>query len=71
MFSCALCENETVIVTSLCPKCRRIKHLINLYGDKVFDVLENVLVCSDSEKLKKVKQEISTQKEKFEKRLTK
>lgn len=71
MFSCALCEKETVIVCNLCPKCRRIKHLINLYDDKVYEVLENVLVCSESEKSKKVKQEIHSQKEKLEKRLNK
>tara|TARA_R110001632_G_scaffold205663_1_gene329486 strand:+ start:140 stop:379 length:240 start_codon:yes stop_codon:yes gene_type:complete len=44
MFSCALCEKETVYVVSLCNKCRRIKHLLNLYDDRVYEVLESVLV---------------------------
>jgi len=44
MFSCALCEKETVYVVSLCDKCRRIKHLLNLYDERVYEVLESVLV---------------------------
>tara|TARA_R110001592_G_scaffold91537_3_gene267832 strand:+ start:7043 stop:7282 length:240 start_codon:yes stop_codon:yes gene_type:complete len=44
MFSCALCEKETVYVVSLCNKCRRIKHLLNLYDERVYEVLESVLV---------------------------
>lgn len=44
MFSCRLCEKESVIISHLCEKCRRIKHLINLYDDKVYEVLENCLV---------------------------
>ena len=44
MFSCAFCEKETVYVVSLCNKCRRIKHLLNLYDERVYEVLESVLV---------------------------
>tara|TARA_R110002073_G_scaffold296452_4_gene462471 strand:+ start:5502 stop:5741 length:240 start_codon:yes stop_codon:yes gene_type:complete len=44
MFSCALCEKETVYVVSLCNKCRRVKHLLNLYDERVYEVLESVLV---------------------------
>jgi len=44
MFSCRLCEKESVIISHLCEKCRRIKHLINLYDHKVYEVLENCLV---------------------------
>lgn len=44
MFSCRLCEKESVIMVNLCEKCRRIKHLINLYDEKVYEVLENCLV---------------------------
>jgi len=67
MFSCVLCERETVITTHLCVKCRRVKHLINLYEDRVYEVLENVLVRNQEGQLKKETQEISRDIEKKEK----
>ena len=63
MFSCVLCERETVILTHLCEKCRRVKHLINLYEDRVYDVLENVLVRNEEGQLKKESQEIEKKKD--------
>jgi hypothetical protein len=44
MLYCVLCEKEWSLYNSLCAKCRRIKHLINLYDDKVYKTLENCLV---------------------------
>ena len=64
MFTCVLCEKETVITTNLCEKCRRIKHLINLYEERVYEVLENVLVRNTEGQLKKESQEISKDIEK-------
>lgn len=66
MFTCVLCEKEwSGLTTHLCPKCRRIKHLINLYDEKVYNVLENVLVRNDqgienkeNQALKEVKEEV-------------
>jgi len=49
VFACKLCEKETVIMTHLCDKCRRIKHLINLYDDRVYEVLENCLVRTEQQ----------------------
>ena len=65
MWSCKLCENETVYVTHLCDKCRRVKHLLNLYGDRVYDVLESVLVRSESGQTHKIKTELKVEKEKI------
>lgn len=42
--SCRLCEKQFVFTTSLCEQCRRIKHLINIYGDDVYYCLEECLV---------------------------
>ena len=36
MLSCTLCEKETCYVSKFCTKCRRIKHLLNLYGEDVY-----------------------------------
>jgi hypothetical protein len=47
--TCKLCETETCYTTHFCDKCRRIKHLINLYGERVFEVLDKVLVVHKTE----------------------
>jgi len=49
VFKCYLCEKENIFMTYYCVNCRRIKHLINLYGNRVYDVLEKVLVISETE----------------------
>ena len=58
MWTCKLCEKETVITTHLCDKCRRIKHLINLYDERVYAVLENCLVRKEWAITNKEKQEV-------------
>ncbi len=58
MFSCILCERETMYVNKFCDKCRRIKHLINLYEDRVYEVLEEVLVRTEDKQDNKIKEEI-------------
>ena len=52
-FSCKLCSKETVVMTHLCAKCTRVRHLISIYGDSVYSVLENVLV-TDAEREKEI-----------------
>lgn len=69
MFSCRLCEKETVITSNLCDKCRRIKHLLNLYEDKVYDVLEEVLVRKEQGINNKCKEELINQKNQVEQRI--
>ena len=49
MFSCKLCETEPCYTTHFCDKCRKIKHLINLYGERVHEVLDKVLVVHKTE----------------------
>ena len=74
MFSCTLCQKEYCYVSKFCIKCRRIKHLLNLYGDDVYNTLETVLVRNKTQqnskidnvytkKLEKI-QQIEKQKEK-------
>ena len=58
MFSCRLCEKNSVITTNLCDKCRRIKHLINLYDERVYEVLENCLVRKEFAIKNKERQEV-------------
>jgi len=59
MFSCALCEDEWCYTSRVCEKCRRIKHIMNIYSrDKVLDVIERVLVRPDENVEKTVVNEI-------------
>ena len=46
VFSCKLCETEPCYTSYFCDKCRKIKHLINLYGDRVHEVLDKVLMVN-------------------------
>lgn len=69
MFECKLCEKETCYTTHICEKCRRIKHLINLYGDRVYDVLEEVLVRAEDKQENKIQQEIKKEKETIENKI--
>jgi len=58
MFSCYLCEKEYCYISKFCDKCRRIKHLINLYGDDVYKTLEEVLVRTEKQQDNKIKTSI-------------
>ena len=54
MLSCTLCEKETCYVSKFCTKCRRIKHLLNLYGEDVYTTLETVLVRNKKQQTHKI-----------------
>jgi hypothetical protein len=50
MFCCPLCRNETIIISKLCEKCDRIRHLIQIYSlDEVIGVIEEKLVVGNGE----------------------
>ncbi len=59
MISCTLCQKEYCYVSRFCEKCRRIKHLLNLYGDDVYKTLEEVLVRTEKQQENKIKTSIS------------
>lgn len=71
MFSCTLCNKETCYISNHCDKCRQIKHLINLYGDRVYDVLNNVLVRNEQAQEKKEQIELNSEKKKLEQTMKK
>ena len=58
MISCTLCEKEYCYISRFCDKCRRIKHLINLYGDDVYKTLEEVLVRTEKQQTLKIEKSI-------------
>jgi len=59
-FNCTLCQktDEWLITSRFCSKCRRIKHLLNLYGDDVYTTLEEVLVRTENQQTNKIKTSI-------------
>ena len=61
MWECKLCEVETVYTSHLCEKCRRIKHLLSLYGDRVYDVLDKVLITSPAKEKELCKEELKNE----------
>ena len=60
MAQCYLCEKKERVAywSYFCDDCRRIKHLLNLYGDRVNEVLEHVLVRPEDKQAHKIKDEI-------------
>jgi len=56
VFQCKLCEEETVITVNLCEKCRKIKHMMNIYTREiVYDVLDKVLIRNTEQRQYKIK----------------
>ncbi len=55
-FNCVLCEKaeEWCVVNNFCVKCRRVKHLINIYGDEFYDSMERVLVRNRQQQENKI-----------------
>ena len=45
VFSCTLCSHsdEYCYSSRFCSKCQKIKHYLNLYEDRVLEVLDSVL----------------------------
>ena len=60
--SCYLCEkNERETYFSyFCKECRRVKHLLNLYSDDVYNTLETVLVRTKKQQEHKIKTTIDS-----------
>lgn len=54
MFYCHLCSKEFIITKNLCHKCQRVRHLISIYGDDVFNCLEECLVRSQQQQKFKI-----------------
>lgn len=58
--TCILCEKNKVEFWfgSLCKDCRRIKHHISISGDRVYEILDNVLSRTEEKQIIKEADEI-------------
>ena len=61
MFVCSLCEKESVYLSKFCDKCRRIKHYLNLYEDRVYEVLDSVLSRTLDKQENKIGEELKNE----------
>ena len=61
MFNCVLCEKETCYISKFCDKCRKIKHYLNLYDDRVYEILDNVLSRDIDKQTLKIASEIKNE----------
>lgn len=71
MLQCLLCEHETCYISRFCPKCRSLKHQILLWGDRVHEIVNEVLCRSEEKQNNKIKQEINKEIEEKKKLLNK
>jgi len=63
-YTCVLCNNpDEWCSNNLCNKCQKIKHLIKIYDDKVYETLDRVLIRSDKGLAVKTNEELITDKE--------
>lgn len=58
-FMCNLCEKETVYLSKFCEKCRKVKHYLNLYDDRVYEILDSVLSRDPEKQNNKIRMEIN------------
>ena len=60
MLSCSLCNHseEVLILSRFCTKCRKIKHYLSLFENRVYEVLDSVLSREISKQENKIDMEI-------------
>jgi len=66
---CYLCRSEyreKTITGYYCNKCKRLQDLLNIYGDRVYEVCEEVLVRTNKQQDNKLKGELKKEIEKRE-----
>tara|TARA_R110002110_G_scaffold22870_2_gene88146 strand:+ start:120 stop:356 length:237 start_codon:yes stop_codon:yes gene_type:complete len=57
-FYCTLCEKEVCYVSRFCSKCRKLKWYLNIYNERVYQILDNVLSRTDNKQHLKESEEI-------------
>jgi hypothetical protein len=66
-YNCKLCcKSDEWCSDGLCSKCEKIKHLIKIYDDKVYETLDRVLIRTDKGLESKTKSELVDEKTKLD-----
>tara|TARA_R110001632_G_scaffold35416_4_gene89324 strand:- start:445 stop:678 length:234 start_codon:yes stop_codon:yes gene_type:complete len=65
---CSFCESREreSYWDTYCKSCSRAKHLISIYGDRVYEVLEHVLVRTEDKQKYKIDEKVKEDIEKKE-----
>ena len=64
MFSCYLCEKESVFATYFCDDCHKIKNIMNVYSKRdVLSILEQVCLRNKKQAVAKVEDQQKQQKD--------
>tara|TARA_R110000823_G_scaffold165590_1_gene297769 strand:+ start:3715 stop:3975 length:261 start_codon:yes stop_codon:yes gene_type:complete len=62
VFSCYLCEKESVYTSWFCDDCRKVKHIMNCYGKEgVLSILNKTCLRDNKQieyKIDKIKKEV-------------
>ena len=59
MFTCCLCQEETVYVSNMCMECSKIRRIIGLYGrSEVCNILTRVCIRDNEKREYKIKSEL-------------
>tara|TARA_R110001632_G_scaffold114166_1_gene225443 strand:- start:71 stop:334 length:264 start_codon:yes stop_codon:yes gene_type:complete len=63
MFNCQLCSHseEYLYINKYCDKCKKIKHYLSIYEDRVYEILDNVLSRDLDKQNNKIKLEINNE----------
>ena len=66
-YNCKLCcKSDEWCSDGLCSKCEKIKHLIKIYDDKVYETLDRVLIRTEKGLESKTKSELVDEKSKLD-----
>lgn len=61
MFSCLLCEKETLILNRFCESCHVVKRIMNVYGsEECREILERVCIRDTEQRMRKINLEKKT-----------
>lgn len=65
MYTCKFCEIKPVegwiYNSTWCSDCRKMKHYINLYQDRVIEILDNILSRTEDKQDNKIKEELKNE----------
>lgn len=64
VFTCYLCEKESVILSRFCEPCKELKRILSIYGaDECRNILKRVCIRGADKREYKIKQEIKDNKD--------
>tara|TARA_E500000318_G_scaffold13276_1_gene12402 strand:- start:20353 stop:20619 length:267 start_codon:yes stop_codon:yes gene_type:complete len=64
VFTCYLCEKESVILTRFCEPCNELRRILSIYGaEECRDILKRVCIRGVEQREYKIKKELKDNKD--------